>query len=244
MLTLLSQWVPLNDEHGKPSTKNGDIEFRAGRIVVHGRTVLMSHVPDSFSATASDASAPVVDESPSTDHLKLSLDEIKSVIGVLELDVLRCTNLPSDNPKSLTFDCDPFVIVMFSTHTYKTRIIKHSQNPTFNERILLPIMAGDKQFPIRFSVYDYDRLSNNDFLGSASIMVSSVLDETEQQWTYKLDLKKDVRAFAALPVTFTHKSSPFSRSERRPDVAHPLPDQVCAVRGAEASLLCQARRAV
>jgi phosphatidylserine decarboxylase len=74
------------------------------------------------------------------------------------------------------FDMDPFVIVSFGKKTFRTRVIRHSLNPVFDEQLIFQVLNSEKHYAISFSVYDRDLLSSNDFVAQASLPISDLID--------------------------------------------------------------------
>jgi phosphatidylserine decarboxylase len=70
---------------------------------------------------------------------------------------------------------DPFVIVSFGKKTFRTRAIRHSLNPVFNERLIFQILSPEKNYTISFNVYDRDRVTSNDFVAQAFLPVTELL---------------------------------------------------------------------
>ena len=73
------------------------------------------------------------------------------------------------------FDMDPFVIISFGKKTFRTRVIRHSLNPVFNERLIFQVMNHEKNYSISFKVYDRDQFSSNDFVASASLPLNDLI---------------------------------------------------------------------
>jgi len=73
------------------------------------------------------------------------------------------------------FDMDPFVIISFGKKTFRTRVIRHSLNPVFNERLIFQVMNHEKNYSISFKVYDRDQFTSNDFVASASLPLNDLI---------------------------------------------------------------------
>ena len=71
---------------------------------------------------------------------------------------------------------DPFVILSFGKKTFRTRVIRHNLNPVFNERLIFQVMNQEKGYTISFNVYDRDKLSSNDFVASANLPLSELVN--------------------------------------------------------------------
>ena len=73
-----------------------------------------------------------------------------------------------------SFDMDPFVVASLGRKTYRTRVIRHNLNPVFDEKMVFQVMRHEQQYSLNFSVVDRDKLSGNDFVGTATIPLTSV----------------------------------------------------------------------
>ena len=73
------------------------------------------------------------------------------------------------------FDMDPFVIISFGKKTFRTRAVRHSLNPVFNERLIFQVMNNEKNYSISFNVYDRDQFSSDDFVASASLPLNDLI---------------------------------------------------------------------
>ena len=69
---------------------------------------------------------------------------------------------------------DPFVVASLGRKTYRTRVIRHNLNPVFEEKMVFQVMRHEQTYALSFSVVDRDKLSGNDFVGTASIPLSEV----------------------------------------------------------------------
>jgi len=113
--------------------------------------------------------------------------------GVLFLEISRITNLPPErNGKSYTavvcpvmliaqtlvtrtsFDMDPFVVASLGKKTYKTKKVRHSLNPVYDEKMLFHVMRHETQYSLNFTVIDRDKLSGNDYVGSCDFSIGQV----------------------------------------------------------------------
>ena len=68
---------------------------------------------------------------------------------------------------------DPYVKIKYREKTiYKTKIIDKTLDPTWDETFMLPI--ADMKHHVYIRVYDYDRFSDNDFMGKARIDIADL----------------------------------------------------------------------
>lgn len=70
---------------------------------------------------------------------------------------------------------DPFVVISFGKKVFRTRIIRHSLNPNWDEKLLFHVRRYESAFQVHMAVLDWDKLSSNDHVGAASFSVSELL---------------------------------------------------------------------
>lgn len=117
------------------------------------------------------------------------------VVGIIFLEIGKITDLPPErNSKHeasferdamivLTllqvtktgFDMDPFVVASLGRKTYRTRVIRHNLNPVFDEKMVFQVMRHEQNYSMSFSIVDRDKLSGNDFVGTANFPLSNVI---------------------------------------------------------------------
>ena len=69
------------------------------------------------------------------------------------------------------WDMDPFVVCSFGKKVFRTRVIRHSLNPVFEEKLLFPVRSYETSFRVQLSVHDWDKLSSNDHIGDTGFEV-------------------------------------------------------------------------
>ena len=57
---------------------------------------------------------------------------------------------------------DPFVIISFGKKVFRTRIIRHSRNPVWEEKLLFHVRKYETSYKVLLTVLDWDKLSSND----------------------------------------------------------------------------------
>ncbi|KFO79688.1 Dysferlin, partial [Cuculus canorus] len=75
------------------------------------------------------------------------------------------------NKKNLV---DPFVEVSFAGKTLYSRILEKNANPQWNQSLTLPAMFPSMCEKMRIRVTDWDRLTHNDVIGTASLCMSKI----------------------------------------------------------------------
>lgn len=79
---------------------------------------------------------------------------------------------------------DPFVVASLGRKTYRTRVIRHNLNPVYDEKMVFQIMKHEQNYSMNFSVVDRDKLSGNDFVGTADLSLlelTSVAPEADSE---------------------------------------------------------------
>ncbi|KAG0149420.1 hypothetical protein CROQUDRAFT_74277 [Cronartium quercuum f. sp. fusiforme G11] len=115
-------------------------------------------------------------------HGHLSKDD---VIGICFVEIDRAIGLPYR--KSVTrigFDMDPFVIISFGEKIFRTKVIRHSLDPIWNESLFFHVKRNEEPYSILFSLFDWDKLSSNDYIGEAKILMKELI-ETKTKTMYK-----------------------------------------------------------
>ena len=73
-----------------------------------------------------------------------------------------------------SFDMDPFVVASLGRKTYRTRIIRHNLNPVYDEKMVFQVNRYEQNYSMTFSVVDRDKLSGNDFVGTANLSLTNL----------------------------------------------------------------------
>ncbi|XP_051115105.1 GTPase activating protein 1-like [Andrographis paniculata] len=91
------------------------------------------------------------------------------MLGLLRISVIRGINLAKRDSTS----SDPYVIVKMGKQKLKTRVVKKSLNPEWNEELTLSIT--DPNLPIKFLVYDKDTFFD-DKMGDAELDIKTFIE--------------------------------------------------------------------
>lgn len=90
----------------------------------------------------------------------------------LVVRVIEAKNLPPTDPNGLS---DPYVKLQLGKQRFKTKVIKKSLNPKWNEEFSFRV--EDLNEELVFCVMDEDKYFNDDFVGQVKVPVSMVFEE-------------------------------------------------------------------
>ncbi|KAI9834339.1 MAG: hypothetical protein M1826_004265 [Phylliscum demangeonii] len=138
------------------------------------------------------------------------------VVGILFVEILRITDLPPErNMTRTSFDMDPFVVASLGKKTYRTRVIRHNLNPVYDEKMIFQVLPHEQTYHVSFSIVDRDKLSGNDFVGTANLTLADVIaaapEADLETGLYHLREPADATT-PTLPSTRSRFKLPLSRS--------------------------------
>jgi phosphatidylserine decarboxylase len=118
------------------------------------------------------------------------------IMGIVMLEIQGAEDLPRLRNSTLSFsysslflilsvtrtgwDMDPFVVISFGKKVFRTRVIRHSRNPSWDEKLLFHVRRYETSFNVQLSILDWDKLSSNDHIGDVSFNVKELLDSAPQ----------------------------------------------------------------
>ncbi|XP_051144070.1 probable ADP-ribosylation factor GTPase-activating protein AGD11 [Andrographis paniculata] len=111
-------------------------------------------------------------------------------VGLIKVNIVKGTNLAVRDMMT----SDPYVMLTLGNQSMKTRVIKNNLNPIWNESLMFSIPENIP--PLKLLVYDKDKFTTDDFMGSAEIDIqpllsaakaseSSLINESTQLGTWK-----------------------------------------------------------
>ena len=73
------------------------------------------------------------------------------------------------------WDMDPFVVISFGKKVFRTRVVRHSRNPVWDEKLLFHVRRYEASFKIQLTVLDWDKITANDHICDTSLDVTELL---------------------------------------------------------------------
>ncbi|OCH86472.1 hypothetical protein OBBRIDRAFT_838129 [Obba rivulosa] len=111
-----------------------------------------------------------------------NLNAENDVMGIVMLEIQGATDLPRlKNMTRTGWDMDPFVVISFGKKVFRTRVIRHSLNPVWDEKLLFHVRRYETAFKVQLTVLDWDKLSSNDYVGEVSFSVAELLANAPQK---------------------------------------------------------------
>jgi len=102
------------------------------------------------------------------------------------------------------WDMDPFVVVSFSKKVFRTRVIRHSLNPQWEEKLLFHVRKHEEAFEVKFAVLDWDKLTGNDHVAEATLPLQELMvsapqaDPTTGLYKEGVETLEDMKEFVLL----------------------------------------------
>ncbi|KAK3828227.1 MAG: phosphatidylserine decarboxylase-domain-containing protein [Benniella sp.] len=104
-----------------------------------------------------------------------------SLHGLVFMEIVSAANLP-EMPNALRtgYDMDPFVVISFGKYIFRTRVIRHDRNPVWKAKLMFRVHHGEETYEIKFSIHDWDAMSDNDRVGYLTIPVNELIQAGDQ----------------------------------------------------------------
>eukprot|EP01105_Mastigella_eilhardi_P021159 TRINITY_DN509_c0_g1_i5.p1 TRINITY_DN509_c0_g1~~TRINITY_DN509_c0_g1_i5.p1 ORF type:complete len:1273 (-),score=278.82 TRINITY_DN509_c0_g1_i5:103-3897(-) len=104
----------------------------------------------------------------------------------LHVKIVSAANLPPSDPNGFS---DPYVLLKIAGQKFRSRTEKKTLNPVWNEVTSFSNVLGSDVLTVE--VWDWDKLSSDDFLGLVEIPLVSLLDGKQRECRYVLAGNKD-----------------------------------------------------
>ncbi|KAG6815105.1 hypothetical protein H0H87_005075, partial [Tephrocybe sp. NHM501043] len=160
--------------------------FRKSRPTASAPATPTSEVEDPLASSVTTAKAPKM-KKPKRGKDKdraysLDVDPGNDILGIVMLEVVRAEDLPRlKNMTRTSFDMDPFAVISFGTKVFRTRVVRHSLNPVWDEKLLFHVRSYETRWDVRVRVSDWDKISSNDFVGEAGFEVQDLIRQAPQK---------------------------------------------------------------
>ncbi|KAJ7243915.1 phosphatidylserine decarboxylase-domain-containing protein [Mycena haematopus] len=103
------------------------------------------------------------------------------IVGIVMLEIAGAEDLPRlKNMTRTSFDMDPFVVISFGKKVFRTRVIRHSLNPVWDEKLLFHVRRYEIGYEVRLTVLDWDKLTSNDYIGEVAFNVGELVADAPQ----------------------------------------------------------------
>ncbi|KAA0197096.1 Calcium-dependent protein kinase C [Fasciolopsis buskii] len=119
--------------------------------------------------------------------------------SAVHVEVKEAKNLIPMDPSGSS---DPYVKMKLgpvdnSNRKYKTKTVRSSLNPVWDESFKIPIQAQDESKRLHFEVWDWDRTSRDDFMGALSFGITELINKSVDGW-FKL-LSQEEGEYYSIP---------------------------------------------
>uniref|UniRef100_A0A0A9GPH9 ADP-ribosylation factor GTPase-activating protein AGD11 n=1 Tax=Arundo donax TaxID=35708 RepID=A0A0A9GPH9_ARUDO len=95
-------------------------------------------------------------------------------VGLIKVNIVRGTDLAVRDVMS----SDPYVMISLGHQSMKTKVIKNTLNPVWNERLMLSI--PDPIPHLKLQVFDKDTFSSDDRMGEAEVDIRPLISATKE----------------------------------------------------------------
>jgi len=115
---------------------------------------------------------------------------------------------------------DPFVVISFGKKVFRTRVIRHSRNPVWEEKLLFHVRKYETSYKVLLTILDWDKLSSNDHIGDVALDVKELIEHApqpdSQTGLYKADEEEGFGAGEKREQGMTQFNLPLSTAKEMP----------------------------
>ncbi|GLB40809.1 putative catalyzes the formation of phosphatidylethanolamine (PtdEtn) from phosphatidylserine (PtdSer) [Lyophyllum shimeji] len=94
------------------------------------------------------------------------------------------------------WDMDPFVVVSFGKRVFRTRVLRHTLDPVFEEKMMFRVRRYEAGYQVRIVLADWERVRFNERVGEAGVEVRDLMESAPEPdaetGVYELDLDLDL----------------------------------------------------
>ncbi|GAA5879567.1 hypothetical protein JCM16303_003253 [Sporobolomyces ruberrimus] len=110
-----------------------------------------------------------------------TFEDGEDIAGLVQIEIKSAKGLPRwKNALRTGYDMDGFVVCSFGRKIFRTRVIRHSLNPVWEERLFFHVRPAETHWNINFSVLDWDKFTGNDHVGDVTVELDKLLGSTVQ----------------------------------------------------------------
>ncbi|GAA5860151.1 hypothetical protein JCM8547_009204 [Rhodosporidiobolus lusitaniae] len=110
-----------------------------------------------------------------------TLEDEGGVAGLVQIEIVGAKGLPRfKNALRTSYDMDPFCVISFGRKIFRTRVIRHSLNPVWEERLWFHVGEAETHWTIGFTISDWDKISGNDHVGDVTVPLDQLLGTSIQ----------------------------------------------------------------
>ncbi|KAF9949267.1 hypothetical protein BGZ65_007452 [Modicella reniformis] len=98
------------------------------------------------------------------------------------MEIVSAANLPkTPNVLRTGYDMDPFVVISFGKYIFRTRVVRHNCDPVWNAKLMFRVYHDEDSFLVKFSIHDWDKLSENDSVGTVTMPINDLIQAAGAQ---------------------------------------------------------------
>ncbi|GAA5826014.1 hypothetical protein JCM11251_000092 [Rhodosporidiobolus azoricus] len=114
-------------------------------------------------------------------HHGFTYEDDDGIAGLVQVEIVGAKGLPKfKNALRTSYDMDPFCVISFGRKIFRTRVIRHSLNPVWEERLWFHVGEAETHWNIGFTISDWDKISGNDHVGDVAVPLDQLLGRSIQ----------------------------------------------------------------